>query len=131
MMTQMNTKDKGHIGETLAERFLQKNKVKIIMRNFRSRFGEIDIIGLKKNSLVFYEVKYREHTDFCPIEYAVDRKKVDRIVRSSRMFLMQNPSYGKKDLEYQAILITKKDEKHNIEVIKNLIQPDNIINGFL
>ena len=53
----MNTKDKGKKGEELAFSYLRKKKVKILGKNFRSRYGEIDLIGLDKKKLIFDEVK--------------------------------------------------------------------------
>ena len=47
------------IGEDIAVNYLKKKGYKIIERNFRKGYGEIDIIALKKNVLVFVEVKTR------------------------------------------------------------------------
>lgn len=41
--------------------YLQKHGVKVTERNFRNRFGEIDIIGYDGEYLVFFEVKYRKN----------------------------------------------------------------------
>ena len=49
----------GNYGEDIAVKFLQKNKYKIIERNFLCKCGEIDIIAKDKNILVFVEVKSR------------------------------------------------------------------------
>jgi putative endonuclease len=49
----------GNFGERSAEGYLIKNKYKIIDRNYRCKFGEIDIVALEKDNLVFIEVKTR------------------------------------------------------------------------
>ncbi len=57
----MNKREIGNFGENMACRYLTKKGVKILERNYRVRAGEIDIIGLDENILVFYEVKTRSN----------------------------------------------------------------------
>ncbi|MBR2525950.1 YraN family protein, partial [bacterium] len=63
-------KEKGKLGEDLACKFLEQNGYKIIDRNKTfSKFCEIDIIALFKNTLVFVEVKTRKNNKFgSPLE---------------------------------------------------------------
>ena len=55
----MNNKRIGTLGEELAEIMLQEKGYKILAKNFRCRYGEIDIIALKNKVLAFVEVKTR------------------------------------------------------------------------
>jgi putative endonuclease len=55
----VNTREKGNDKELLAAEYLSKRGMCITERNFRSRQGEIDIIGYEGGYLVFVEVKYR------------------------------------------------------------------------
>ena len=57
-------RDYGRRAEALAAAYLRRSGVKILEQNFRSRFGEIDLIGLDVDDLVFIEVKARK-TDAC------------------------------------------------------------------
>ncbi|MBN1898098.1 MAG: YraN family protein, partial [Spirochaetes bacterium] len=84
----MNKKDLGRVAEKEAEAFLRKRGYDIIGRNFRSRFGEIDLIGLEKKYLVFIEVKMRSKGSFIDIFYSVNRTKMRRIVKTAKVFLM-------------------------------------------
>lgn len=127
----MNKKEKGKFGEKLAEDYLLKNNIKIICRNFRSMYGEIDLIGGDEKKIIFFEVKYRESDSFGPIEYAIDLKKMQKIIHTSQYFLLKHPLYAKSDLEYRGILITKKDGHHEVKLIKNLLASDNRINGII
>ena len=47
----------GQTGESAAARYLQLHGYKILEKNFRSRFGEIDIVAQKNETVVFVEVK--------------------------------------------------------------------------
>ncbi len=52
------------IGENAAAEFLKKKGYVILERNFRKGYGEIDIIAVKKGTLVFVEVKTRSSDKF-------------------------------------------------------------------
>ena len=54
----------GAWGEALAARYLQKKRYKIVATNYRSRFGEIDLIAADRKFLVFVEVKLRKSDQF-------------------------------------------------------------------
>ena len=59
-MPKQNNRQIGSIKEALAAAYLKQNNVEILETNFRSRCGEIDLIGRDGNYIVFFEVKYRK-----------------------------------------------------------------------
>lgn len=77
----MNTRKTGAVYETLAAEYLKKQGYRILAQNFRTPFGEIDIIAQKDGTVVYVEVKYRK-ADCCgnPLE-AVDKRKQRQISR--------------------------------------------------
>ena len=75
----MDNKEKGNYGEEQACRFLKKQGVRILARNFRVRGGEIDLIGFHKSELIFFEVKTRSGESWGTPREAIDEKKMDRI----------------------------------------------------
>ncbi len=80
----------GKSGERIALRYLKNKKYKILARNFRLFRGEIDIIALNINTLVFVEVKTRKSTDFGLPEESVTPSKQKQIKKIARGFLMRN-----------------------------------------
>ena len=69
MSAPIDTKKLGKQAEDFVCHYLQKQKLKLITRNYSCRYGEIDLIMRDKASLVFVEVRYRAKTNFChPIE---------------------------------------------------------------
>ncbi len=80
----------GKSGERAALRYLKNKKYKILTPNFRLFRGEIDIIALDKNTLVFVEVKTRKSTDFGLPEESVTPSKQRQIKRIAQGFLMRN-----------------------------------------
>ena len=82
----------GAWGEALAAKYLTKKHYKIIATNFRSRFGEIDLIVSNRNYLVFVEVKLRKSDQFAPAREFVDYRKQDRIRTTAAIFLSEFPT---------------------------------------
>ena len=74
-------------GEGIAIKFLKKQGYKILEKNYRTPFGEIDIIALRDGVVVFVEVKARNTDLFGFPEEAVTRQKQERIKRSALCYL--------------------------------------------
>lgn len=90
----MNTRTIGGKGEDIAVKYLRKQKYKIIDRNFRCNFGEIDVIARDGSYIVFVEVKSRRDTKFGMPREAVDARKQQTIVRCAKFWLTINNLVG-------------------------------------
>jgi|LZCG01.1.fsa_nt_gb putative endonuclease len=77
----------GKRGEDIACQYLRQQGYEIIARNWRSRFGEIDIIARDGDSLVFVEVKTRTGSGFGGPEGALDERKRGRIIATAKAYL--------------------------------------------
>lgn len=86
----MKTKTIGDIGEEYAVNYLKKHRYKILSRNYRKRFGEIDIIAGKKGTVAFVEVKTRHENPLTRPFEAVDTKKQEKIYRTSLAYIYEN-----------------------------------------
>lgn len=82
----------GAWGEVLAAQFLQKKRYKIVATNYRSRFGEIDLIVSNRRYLVFVEVKLRKSNQFAGAFEYVDARKQDRIRTTAQIYLSEFPT---------------------------------------
>ena len=83
----MNSKEKGNRGEDLAVAEYERNGYRILARNFRCRYGEIDAVLEKENRIVFLEVKV---VDFSGLESLPDltgQTKQRHIRESARHYL--------------------------------------------
>ncbi|KKQ75051.1 MAG: hypothetical protein US96_C0018G0023 [Candidatus Woesebacteria bacterium GW2011_GWB1_38_5b] len=104
----MEKKFLGKIGEDFACRFLLNKGYKILVRNFRSKFGEIDIIAHDGETTIFVEVKTRWSRLFGRAEEAVTGHKLKRIKKVGEYFCLLNPNLSKKlRIEVVAIEIDK------------------------
>lgn len=113
----MKKQELAHWGEETAKKYLESRNVRLIQRNFRTQFGEIDLIGFENEDLVFFEVKTRSSTRFGFPEEAVDFRKIEKIEivanefmdqqklenqnwRIDTIAIIRNPSNGKFDIKW-------------------------------
>jgi len=80
---------KGRRGEAIAQKFLRKNGFKIKETNYRSSFGEIDIIATEGDDIVFIEVKTRHNVSYGAPGASVGRRKQRHITRAARQYLKE------------------------------------------
>ncbi len=85
----INNTTLGKFGEDYAEQQMKKTEYKILDRNYRTKFGEIDIIAQKKNEIIFVEVKTRKAAPFVSGSYAVNIKKQRRIIKSAFVYISE------------------------------------------
>jgi putative endonuclease len=76
----------GDRGENLAARYLRNQGYKIIVRNYRSEVGEIDIVARDGRTIVFVEVKSRAYDDPEPEDQVNDLKR-HQITKAAKMYL--------------------------------------------
>ncbi len=99
------TRITGEKGEKTACKYLKKNGIKILERNFRAVRGEIDIIGLDDDCLVFIEVKTNSTPSEIPPELRVNTAKQKQIAKIARAYLQKTEQY-EIDCRFDVIGIT-------------------------
>ena len=85
----MSTKQDGDWGEALVEKYLSERGCRIVEREGRCRFGEIDLIAEKDGVLLFVEVKLRTNLQYgVPREY-VTVKKQEKLRAAALLYLSE------------------------------------------
>jgi putative endonuclease len=115
----------GDVGERIAEKYLIKKGYRIIGRNFYRPWGEIDIIAIQKNILVFFEVKARQlssGTSFLP-EHNVHTKKAQRLRRICETYVTDEstPNCEEWRIDILAIDIDIVAQKAHVRHFENAI----------
>ena len=95
----------GPRGEALAWNFLRKRGYSILEKNYRTRFGEIDVIATKERAIVFLEVKTRRNHRFGLPEEAIDWRKRDRMIRMAEAYL-QSKKLENREARFDILSIT-------------------------
>lgn len=105
----------GQRGEEIARRFLQNRGLKIISQNFRTRWGEIDLIAEDKKQTVFVEVKMRSSQKTGYPEEAIRKRKIASIKRTALIFKDENPNTPD-SLRIDAVAITANKDKQFCQI---------------
>jgi putative endonuclease len=99
-------------GEAAAAVHLEEKGMKILERNFRSRTGEVDIIALDGEVLVFAEVKTWSACGIDALEHALDLKKQRKIIETSKYFLSLHREYRYMAIRFDVVFISLEGITH-------------------
>ena len=78
---------RGAQAEDRAARYLERQGLDILARNFRTRMGEIDLVARDGHTLVFVEVRLRVSRAFGGAQASIDARKQARVVAAARLYL--------------------------------------------
>ena len=117
----MRKKSLGRLGEELAVKQLKNNGYRILEQNFRSKFGEIDIIAQDADDLVFIEVKTRWSKSFGPPEEAITPWKIKRMTQACQYYKLLHPQ-SPESLRLDAVCIdlSPAGKVGEIRLLKNI-----------
>lgn len=101
----VSTREKGNIGEDKAAVFLTSAGYTILERNYRIRTGEIDIVALKGDVLVFVEVKSLPHGNIEILSHELNSIKQKKIIKTSKSYLQNHRQYSNKFIRYDVLAI--------------------------
>lgn len=114
----MAANNKGCYGELLAARYLRKKGIEPLCANFRTRFGEIDIIAQDGEYIIFVEVKTRTG-NFSRACEAVDEQKQKKIIAAACSYLSQNECGLQPRFDVMEVYLFENGKVKKINHIKN------------
>jgi putative endonuclease len=114
----MDKRETGRFGEDLAEKFLEKNGIKILTKNYFTKYGEIDLIGFQNRTIIFIEVKLRNSTAYGEPGEAISKDKLKKISLAADIYLsLTKIEYD--ECRFDAVLISRQFGNYKIEWLKN------------
>ena len=96
----------GAAAEALAARHLSDHGLRLVMRNFRARFGELDLIMTERNVLVIVEVRARRKTNVTMPAATITHSKQRRLIGAARYFLLRYRQYASWPVRFDVVEIT-------------------------
>ncbi len=109
----------GQRAEEHARRFLETQGLTLVASNYRSRWGEIDLIMRDGPELVFVEVRYRSHPHYGGALASIDRRKQARLIQTANRYLQSSAHRGAARFDVVAL-----DGRFNIQWIPNAFDAD-------
>ncbi len=118
----MKRSETGALGEKIARDFLKKKGYRIHETNFRCREGEIDIIAVKKDCLVFIEVRTKTSSSFGSPEESITLAKKEKLVASALNYIENHKNLPTSwRIDFVAVELDKDGRAVRIEIIENAI----------
>lgn len=102
----MKAQELGRLGEQTAARALQKMGCRLLAMNYRTRFGEIDLIVQDGDTTVFVEVKTRKDASFAEAAEAVTSAKQERLRAAAQQWLAEK---GEGPARFDVVEVYTKD----------------------
>ncbi|MFQ5736995.1 MAG: YraN family protein [Thermodesulfobacteriota bacterium] len=111
----------GRNGEREAARALKRHGYRIIEKNYRCRYGEIDIVAEQAGVLCFIEVKTRGSDRFGSPKEGVDYRKQRHITRASSMYLAES-GFTDRDVRFDVVSIELTGGGYRTEIVKDAFE---------
>jgi putative endonuclease len=113
----------GAEGETLARRALERAGYRILARNYRCRYGELDIVAEEGGVVTFVEVKTRRDGSYGIPALAVTRAKRNRMTRAALHYLSTNHLHDRL-ARFDLVSVIASSEGWRVEILRNAFSVD-------
>ncbi len=117
----MNRVERGRDGEALAWEHLRRAGYRLVARNLRTRFGEIDLVVEQGDTLVFVEVRSRAGTRFGTPLDSIDRRKRQQVARLAADFLSRRRLDDRR-ARFDVVAVEWQDGAPKIDHVENAFE---------
>lgn len=115
---------RGDAVEAAALGFLQRQGLRPLARNANARGGELDLVMLDGDVVVFVEVRYRASSAFGGGAASVDARKRGKLVHAARLFLQRNPPLGDAPCRFDVVDASGDPAAPRIEWLQDAFRAD-------
>ena len=113
---------KGAAAEGLACQYLVDRGLRLVARNVRSRGGEIDLVMLDADTVVFVEVRFRTNPRFGSAAESVDLRKQRRLSDCAAYYLQGHPEMAQHPARFDVVAIQPNADSNQLEWIQDAFQ---------
>ncbi len=111
----------GKKGEEIAKKYLEKKGYKILEKNYKTKYAEIDLIAEKRNELVFVEVRTKMGENFGTPEETIDKKKMRKLWGNAMAYAARNKWRGLYRVDAVCIVLKPSGEVDRLNHYENII----------
>lgn len=122
----MNRAKLGRTGEAIAAKYYIRQGYLLLNHNYHTRFGELDLILYKENTVVFAEVKTRNSTARMAPAEAVDAAKCQRLAAAAAQYLQRSP-YADAVIRFDVVEVMPGTDGWRVHCIPNAFDSDFIL----
>jgi len=111
---------RGRDAESAAASYLEARSFRVLLRNYRCRMGELDIVALAPDgTLVLAEVRLRSRQDYGGGAASVDHRKQQRLLRAGQHLLATRPHWSSHALRFDVLDVRRSGESLEINWIQH------------
>ena len=103
--TEVSRVAQGQAIERQAQRFLERQGLQTLARNYRCRRGEIDLVMRDGETLAFVEVRYRGRNARGGAKASVDRRKQSRLITTALHYAQRHPRHRQRPMRFDVIAV--------------------------
>lgn len=111
----VTTREQGEATEKLAAQYLKEQGLKLLDKNFHSRFGELDLVMLDNENLVFVEVRYRRSNNFGSGAETITASKQSKLMKTASVYLQQHAKMNQYPARFDVVSISGSVETGKLE----------------
>jgi putative endonuclease len=116
----MDHLEAGRKAEDVAAEFLNANGLRILLRNYRRRLGELDVVAQQGNVLVIAEVRTRATDQYGGAAASIGLRKRARIVRAAQQLLQENRDWAQLPVRFDVVIVSDIEaQQPKVEWIKH------------
>ena len=117
-----STTERGTWAESAALGFLTARGLSCVLRNYRCRHGEIDLIMRDGEQLVFTEVRYRRSRSLVSGAESVDMAKQRRLTASAEHFLQRHAEHASRGCRFDVVSVSGDDPQPRLDWIRDAFE---------
>nr|WP_312478772.1 YraN family protein [Stutzerimonas nitrititolerans] len=114
-----DSRDSGRTAEEFAEGYLQRQGLRLLQRNWTCRCGELDLVMLDGDTVVFVEVRYRRYRAWGGALESVDLRKRQKLIKAAQLFLQQESRLAEHPCRFDVIAIGQTGKEQEPNWIRN------------
>jgi putative endonuclease len=96
----------GRAAEQQARSHLEQQGLRLLAQNWACRVGELDLVMLDGDTVVFVEVRYRKHAGWGGALESVDARKRGKLSAAAQFFLQQEPRWAKHPCRFDVVAMS-------------------------
>ena len=119
LLTTSSKQISGKLAEDLTLRHLETCGMSLICRNWSCRSGELDLVMLDGDTVVFVEVRYRRHAAWGGALESVDLRKQQKLIKAAQLFLLKESRWAKHPCRFDVVAMSATEGGAHPSWIRN------------
>ena len=109
----------GRAAEQHARSHLEQHGLRLLFQNWSCRCGELDLVMLDGDTVVFVEVRYRRHAAWGGALESVDMRKQHKLIKTAQLFLQKETRWARSPCRFDVVAIAAAGQTENLNWIRN------------